>query len=97
MDSWGLGVPGTSHGSTKLAKASSVPILSKKYKCRRRKLACEGSLFCERFHFEGVDLGDDYVREAIPGSESEIWAEIQRKERERRATIEKGDLYKTAQ
>lgn len=41
---------------------------------------CEGGLFCEKFDFEGVDLGEDYVWEAVSGSESAKWVEIQRKE-----------------
>jgi hypothetical protein len=80
MDSWGLSAAGTSHGSTKPVKGSSITLLSKKNKCRRRKLVCEGGLFCEKFDFEGVDLGEDYVWEAVSGSESAKWVEIQRKE-----------------
>jgi hypothetical protein len=97
MDSWGISVPGTSGGSTNPAKGSSIPILSKNCQCRRRKLVCEGALFCERFDFKGVDLGDDYRREVIEGSESVEWAGILRKERERRGEIEKDDLYRTAE
>lgn len=73
-----------------------MDLFDKKHKIsvRSGRLCCQGSLYCERFDFAGVGMGEDYTRS---NSEVHDWAVIQREERKRRGASERSVLYETAQ